>query len=60
MTDFSEYKSVGTDGNSDYADILLSIPRAGMVIPFFFGLSKPRVPTQMVAILDQSLMWCHI
>lgn len=35
MTDFSQYQSVGTDGNSDYyiadPDILLVIPKAGMV-----------------------------
>ena len=35
MTDFSQYQSVGTDGNSDYyiadPDILLVIPRPGMV-----------------------------
>ena len=35
MTDFSQYQSVGTDGNSDYyiadPDILLINPRAGMV-----------------------------
>ena len=35
MADFSQYQSVGTDGNSDYyiadPDILLVIPKAGMV-----------------------------
>jgi len=35
MTDFSQYQSVGTDGNSDYytadPDILLVIPKPGMV-----------------------------
>lgn len=35
MTDFSQYQSVGTDGNSNYyiadPDILLVIPKAGMV-----------------------------
>ncbi len=35
MTDVSQYQSVGTDDNSDYyltdADILLAIPKAGMV-----------------------------
>ncbi len=35
MTDFSQYQSVGTDGNTDYyiadPDILLVIPKAGMV-----------------------------
>lgn len=25
----------------------------------FLGLSKPRVPTQMFATLDQALTWCH-
>lgn len=35
MTDFSQYQSVGTDGNTDYyiadPDILLVIPKAGLV-----------------------------
>lgn len=35
MTDFSQYQSVGTDGNSNYytaaPDILLVIPKPGMV-----------------------------
>ena len=35
MTDFSQYQSVGTDGNSDYyavdPDILLIIPKPGMI-----------------------------
>jgi len=26
---------------------------------FFLGLSKPRVPTQMFATLEQALAWCH-
>lgn len=26
---------------------------------FFLGLSKPRVPTQMFATLEQALGWCH-
>ncbi|MEI6666643.1 MAG: hypothetical protein WCP29_00700 [Acidobacteriota bacterium] len=25
----------------------------------FLGLSKPRVPTQMFATLEQALAWCH-
>jgi hypothetical protein len=35
MTGFSQYQSVGTDGNSDYyiadPDILMAVPKAGMV-----------------------------
>lgn len=35
MTDFSQYQSVGTDGNSDYyvadPDILMAVPKQGMV-----------------------------
>jgi hypothetical protein len=35
MTDFSQYQSVGTDGNSDYyiadPDILMAVPKTGMV-----------------------------
>ena len=27
---------------------------------FFLGLSKPRVPTQMFATLEQAMDWCHI
>ena len=27
---------------------------------FFLGLSKPRMPTQMFATLEQALAWCHI
>jgi len=26
---------------------------------FFLGLSKPRVPTQMFATLEQAVAWCH-